>query len=99
MRTLVVILYTVFVPVALGAEHPFAFTFRKDIKGHRIEVVLKLKTFDAKQHNLERKNEIAYIDGAIPVGTDNTFSAVTEFSQFEVRWDGRPVGIPKSYYS
>ena len=80
-------------------QRPFDCTFQKDIKGHHVEVVLKLKSFDPKQHRLERKDGIAYIDGAIPIGTDNSFSAFTEFSQFDVRWDGQSVKIPKYCYA
>jgi hypothetical protein len=99
MRTLVLVSCTMLMRVALAEEHPFDYTFQRDINGHHIEVVLKLRSFNPKQHHLERKNDIAYIDGAIPIGTDNTFSAFTEFSQFEVRWDGHLVEISKSYYS
>src|SRR5581483_2507111 len=93
-------LFCVMLPWASKAEeHPFNYTFEKDLKGHHIEVILKLKSFDRQQHRLEKKNGVAYIDGVVPVGTDNSFSAFTEFSQFEVRVDGRSIGIPKSYYA
>lgn len=85
--------------VSNADEHPFDYTFEKDIKENHIKVAFKLKSFDPKQHRLERKNGVTYIDGAIPIGTDNTFSASTEFSQFEVRWDGQSVKIPNSYYA
>jgi hypothetical protein len=80
-------------------EHPFDYTCEKDIKGNYIKVAFKLKSFDPKRHRLERKNGVAYIDGAIPIGADNTFSAFTEVSEFEVRWDDQSVKIPTSYYA
>jgi hypothetical protein len=85
--------------LAAPGEHPFDYTFRRDVKTHRIEVLLRIKSFDPKQHHLEKKNDIAYIDGIMAIGTDNTFNVLTEFTQFEVRWDGQAVEIPKSYYS
>lgn len=99
MRTLVFGFCAILGGAVLAEEHPFDYTFQKDVKGHHIKAVLKLKSFDPKGHHLERRNGVAYIDGGIPIGTDNTFSAFTEFSQFEIRWDGREVEIPKSYYS
>ena len=32
-------------------------------------------------------------------GSDNSFTISTQFSQFQVLWDGHPVNIPKLYYS
>jgi hypothetical protein len=94
------LLFCAMLPWASKAEeHPFNYTFAKNVKGHHIEVILKLKSFDREQHRLEKKDGIAYIDGVVPIGTDNSFSAFTEFSQFEVRSDGHSVRIPKSYYA
>jgi hypothetical protein len=82
-----------------SAERPYDYMFTRDIKGHHIEVRLKLKAFDPKQHKLEKKDGLAYVDGMIPIGTDNSFSISTQFCQFDVFWDGQLINIPKSYYA
>jgi len=99
LRILIPLFCAVLPCIARAEQHPSHYIFRKDIKGRHIEVTLTLKPFDPNHHHLEKQNGIAYIDGTVPVGTDNSFSAFTEFSEFDVRWDGRSVKIPKSCYA
>ncbi len=96
MRLLFNICFAVLAALGARGEHPAGYTFQKDVNGHHIEVRLKLERFDPKQHKLERKDGVAYVDGMIPIGSDNSFTISTQFSQFQVLWDGHPVNIPKS---
>ena len=71
--------------------------------GHKIEATFSSKAFDSKHHKIvspaRESGESARIDGKQPIGTDRTANAQTEFSRFEVRWDGNAVSIPTSLYS
>ena len=89
--------------IASAAEDIESVTFSATVAGHKIEATLSSKAFDSKRHKIvspaRESGESARIDGKQPVGTDRTAGAQTEFSRFEVRWDGKAVSIPASLYS
>jgi hypothetical protein len=87
----------------LGVEDIESVTFTATVSEHKIEATLSSKAFDSRQHKIvlppRGSGKSARIDGKPPIGTDETADARTEFSRFEVRWDGKPVSIPSSLYA
>jgi hypothetical protein len=62
-------------------------TFSTTVSGHKIDVLLSSKAFNAKAHQIavpEHGGRVR-IDGKLPIGTDFTADARTEFKQFEAR--------------
>jgi len=89
--------------IASAGEDSESVTFSATVAGHRIQATLSSKPFDSKRHKITspapESGESVHIDGKRPIGIDRIADAQTEFSRFEISWDGKVVLVPRSLYS
>jgi hypothetical protein len=99
-RVLLAVALFIGVSVSAFGATPSDYRFSAEQGNQHIEVFLEIRPFDSRNHKLEIQDKRAFIDGKIPLGIGpGSFSAQTEFSRFEVRWNGKPVQIPTSLYA
>jgi hypothetical protein len=100
MRTFVRTFWLMVSAVSTVGAAPFDYKFSIDQGGQHVDVVLELRPIDPKHHDLQRLNNQAIIDGKVPVGIGpGSFSAQTEFSRFEISWNGKRVEVPALLYT
>jgi hypothetical protein len=66
--------------------------------GHKVEVTLETAAFDLQKHRVQHLDGVPVIDGSRPIGTDGGVRPFSEFTRFEIRWDGKIVSLSKEAF-